>query len=165
MRTSENDERSSNKSFIPALSRKSTPPGLVERIVLPLQPQEGEETKFEMEIYQRFMRHMRQVPNSRVEIKILSAIQFTADLMDHGDALVAKTLVDMGLRAPRRAFPVSFLDFVDRSMARQSWDHGNCPPSSVASLQHHWTRIGEDPFTASLRPHYAIFNDGQYASA
>jgi hypothetical protein len=163
MHTTENKEHASD--MINITGRATAPSGLVERVVLPLPPLGGDETKFEMEIYVRFMRHLRQVPNSRLEIKILSAIQFIADLLDHGDALVAKTLVDMGLRAPRRAFPVSFLDFVDRSMARQSWDHGNFPPPSVATLHHHWSRIGEDPFTASLRPHYAIFNGGQYASA
>jgi hypothetical protein len=168
MHTTEKQTHTS-ENYVTGLSRAEAPSGLVERVVLPLPPlgdqRGGDETKFEMDIYVRFMRHLRQVPNSRLEIKILSAIQFIADLLDHGDALVAKTLVDMGLRAPRRAFPVSFLDFVDRSMARQSWEHGNCPPASVASLQHHWNRIGEDPFTASLRPHYAIFNGGQYASA
>src|SRR5690606_29181979 len=51
----------------------------------------------ETEIFARFMRHMRNVPNSRTEIKVLSSIQFTADMMDMSDALVAKILVDMGL--------------------------------------------------------------------
>ncbi len=94
-----------------------------ERIVLPSRPENN--ASFEAGLYDRFIHHLRHVPNSRMEIKILSAIQFTADSIDHGDALVAKTLVDLGLRAPRKAFPVSFLEFVDRSIARQGWDLGS----------------------------------------
>ena len=130
----------------------------VERVVLPLPPAISNEKAFEMEIYARFMRHLREVPNSRMEIKILSAIQFTADLMDHGDALVAKTLVDLGLRAPRKAFPLAFLDFADKSMARRSWDEGSCPAPSVAALKHHWDRIGEDRFAFCGRAEYAVHN-------
>ena len=104
-----------------------------ERIHFPLPPALELEARFEMEIYVRFMRHMREVPNSRVEIKVLSAIQFTADMMDAGDALVAKTLVDLGLRAPRPAFPPAFLDFTDRALRRTAWDSGGNTPRRRSS--------------------------------
>lgn len=113
---------------------------------LPLPPQD-KDAKSEMEIYARFMRHLRIVPNSRLEIKILSAIQFTADLLDIGDALVAKTLVDLGLRAPRKAFPASYLEFVDKSLLRTGWEVGG-PTPSAAELKLHWDKIGEDKFAA-----------------
>jgi hypothetical protein len=125
-----------------------------DRIALPLPPAEtGDETRFEMEVYARFMRHLRGVPNSRMEIKILSALQFTADMMDTSDALVAKTLCDLGLRAPRKAFPVTFLDFVDKTTMRRSWEFG-APPHSVVALKQHWDKIGEDRF--ALCSQYAI---------
>jgi hypothetical protein len=133
------------------------------KVTLPLPPEGGEDSKFEMAIYARFMGHLRHVPNSRMEIKILSAIQFTADIMSVGDALAAKTLVDMGLRAPRKAFPLSFLDFVDKSIARRAWDY-SLPPMSVVALKEHWNKIGEDMFGSDLRTRYAVCNERSYVS-
>lgn len=125
-----------------------------ERIILPLRPEE--KASFEADLFDRFIHHLRHVPNSRMEIKILSAIQFTADSIDHGDALVAKTLVDLGLRAPRKAFPVAFLDFADRSIARQGWDIGSYTPLSVMELKYHWDKIGEDMFSSFVHIGYAV---------
>ncbi len=113
-----------------------------ESVMLPLPG----ESLFENEMLGLFMRHMRQVPNSRMEIKVLSAIQFTADFMNHGDALVSKTLVDMGLRAPREAFPAAFLDFADKRLARQCYDLGGQAPSSIIMLKSHWNAIGDNIF-------------------
>lgn len=114
--------------------------------ILPLPPLSAN-AGAEREIYARFMRHLRNVPNSRMEIKILSAIQFTADMLDIGDSLVAKTLVDCGLRAPRKAFPNDYLEFIDRSLMRSGWEVGG-PTASAAELKAHWDKIGEDKFAA-----------------
>lgn len=108
----------------------------------------------ELEIYARFMRHLRHVPNSREEIKILSSIQFTADMLDIADALVAKTLVDMGLRAPRKAFPASYLDHADAALLRTGWEVGG-PSEALIDLKNHWDKIGEDRF-AAFRKSYAL---------
>jgi hypothetical protein len=158
----------SNRNFMPPAGasgerKRVSSSHLIERVILPQRPAGGEES-FEADVYNRFMRNLRQVPNSRLEIKILSAIQFTADLVDHGDALIAKTLVDMGLRAPRQAFPLSFLDFADKSLARRQWDIGSCPPSSVLSLRRHWDSIGEER-TAQIAPNFEMFSAGPYARA
>lgn len=134
-----------------------------DRVILPLPPGAGEETRFEMEIYARFMRHLRIVPNSRMEIKILSAIQFTADMMNISDALVAKTLVDLGLLAPRRAFPVSFLDYADKSLMRTSWDN-SMPQPGILKLRDHWDRIGEDRFAHAMPRRYAVYQERSYLS-
>lgn len=140
---------------------------VIERTVLPLPPSNGEEARFEMEVYVRFMRHLRQVPNSRMDIKILSAIQFTADTMDIGDALAARTLVDLGLRAPRAAFPMTFLDFVDNSFRRAAWETGlGLPPASAMKLKDHWDRIGEGDrgpsgWESAFR---AVYRENLYAS-
>ena len=115
---------------------------------LPLPPDKHKAA--EMEIYARFMRHLRCVPNSRMEIKILSAIQFTADMLDLGDELIAKTLVDLGLRAPRAAFPATYLEHVDQSLLRTGWDVGG-PARSSLLLKKHWDAIGEDCFAAYRR--------------
>lgn len=137
-----------------------------EHITLPLPPALTDESRFEMEIYARFMRHLRHVPNSRMEIKILSAIQFTADIMEHGDALVAKTLVDLGLRAPRKAFPVTFLDFADKCVQRRDWHvSGAVTPTNVLALKEHWDFIGENRFATTGHAHYAVFNENFYVRA
>lgn len=123
-----------------------------ENVFLPLPPLGGIES-MELEIYARFMRHFRLVPNSRIEIKVLSAIQFTSDILDLNDAIVSKTLADMGLRAPRRAFPESYLDHVDRSLMRSGWDAGG-PSASSVDMKRFWDDIGEDKF-ASFKKDYA----------
>lgn len=131
-------------------------------ISLPLPPINSEKLKFEMDVYARFMRHLRHVPSQRPEIKILSSIQFTADMMDIGDALVAKTLVDLGLRAPRKAFPLAFIDFVDKSLQRTSWEFG-APPTSVVVLQQHWKRTGESQVQPHVSRDYSVSRESVYA--
>ncbi len=118
-------------------------------IILPLPP-ESKKAQQEMEIYARFMRHLRCVPNSRAEIKILSAIQFTADLLNVGDALIAKVLVDLGLRGTRKCFPTSYLEFIDKSLLRSGYEVGGPTRGSLA-LKQHWDLIGEDKFAAARR--------------
>lgn len=137
-----------------------------ERIILPLPPStadtgSGQDVRFEMEIYARFMRHLRQVPNSRMEIKILSSVQFTADMLDISEPLVAKTLVDMGLRAPRKAFSMEFLDFCDRCLLRGSDD--SSVPLAVVMLKQHWDGIGEERF-GPLPIHSGSLSEGVYVS-
>ncbi len=114
--------------------------------VLPLLPA-FDATPDEINIYARFMRHLRHVPNSRPEIKILAALQFTADMQGHSDAHIAKTLVELGLRAPRLAFPADFLKFADRALMRTGWDIGG-PSAALLELKQHWDSIGEDKFAA-----------------
>jgi len=135
---------------------------IIVKVEYPLPPDLKEST--EMEIYARFMRHLRMVPNSREEIKILSAIQFTADMVDVGDALVSKVLVDLGLRAPRKAFPASFLEHVDRSLMRTGWEIGG-PSKSVLALKKHWDEIGEDQFAAFRRDYTVIEPEGTYVTS
>lgn len=158
---------------IPAKASISSHTGRsTERVVLPMPPEmtdlgAGLDTRFEMEIYARFMRHLRNVPNSRMDIKILSSIQFTADMLDISAEMVAKTLVDQGLRAPRTAFPGAYLDFCDRCALRRSWgatgtDPGG-PPHSVMALRDFWNGIGEDRF-GPFPVQYAIFNQTNLVS-
>lgn len=107
-----------------------------EQITLPFLKLENVEDDAQ-EIYSRFMGHLRHVPISRMEIKVLSALQFTADMMDCSDAHVSKVLVDMGLRAPRDAFPMEFLDYMDRAIMRSGWDIG-APSKGMVALRDQW---------------------------
>lgn len=118
-----------------------TPPELVH---LPIPPATAQYTaREELALYARFMRYLRHVPHGRMEIKILSAIQFTADMADVSDAQVAKLLVDLGLRAPRLAFPADFLKFADESLLRGLNTHQSAG-TSLRALKDHWDAIGED---------------------
>ncbi|MCB1650560.1 MAG: hypothetical protein KDI46_00745 [Alphaproteobacteria bacterium] len=116
-----------------------------DHVILPVPPETGD-TEMDR-VYERFVRHMRCVPNSRLSIKILSSIQFTADLLGYSDAHVAKLLMDLGLRAPRSAFPAEFLRFADQALMRSGWDVGG-PSESLLDLKRFWDRIGEDRFSA-----------------
>lgn len=116
-------------------------------VVLPLPMGTRMEEAGDMAVYARFMRHLRNVPCSRMEIKILSSIQFTADILGYSDAHVAKVLVDLGLRAKRIAFPADFLRFADESLMRRGWEFGG-PSPGLLELKEFWDRKGEDKFAA-----------------
>ena len=70
------------------------------------------------EVVQIFHQCFKNALHGRDDIKILSAIHKTADITGHGDAFIAKILVDNGLKAPRLAFPQDFLDHIDQSLLR-----------------------------------------------
>jgi len=103
-----------------------------------------------MEVHSRFMRHLRHVPVSRDEIKVLSAIQFTADMMDYNDAQITKILVDMGLRVGRAGLPADYLRYADEALMRSGWDVGG-PSASLLALKEYWDAIGEDRFVGFQR--------------
>jgi hypothetical protein len=128
---------------------------------LPLPPTDGlPETKaqeYDLAVYARFMRYLRHVPNNRIEIKILSAILFTADMMDHSDAHIAKSLVDWGLRAPRLAFPAGFLEYADAALMREDWEVG-AASSGLMELRAYWDKIGEDKF-AGFKKQYSLIEE------
>ena len=63
--------------------------------------------------HQAFVHAMNRVENSSIALKLRQAIIDTADRTKTSPAHVARLLVDYGLRAPRHAFPDSFVDFVD----------------------------------------------------
>ena len=128
-----------------------------DRVLLPLPPLTAE-AKFEMDVYARFMRHLRHVANSRDDIKVLSAIQFVADMMDVQDDEIAKVLVDHGLRAPRVSFPANYLEYVDNALMRDDWETG-AASAPLKDLREHWGRIGEDRFAAFKRYYPSISED------
>jgi hypothetical protein len=126
---------------------------LTDNIILPV-PELHATSHEEMEIYARFMRHLRYVPNSRMEIKILSSLQYVADMMQISDSYVARILVDMGLRVPRAALPDDYLEHIDQALMRDEWDVGSAS-KSIRSLRDHWLRIGEDRL-AGFRRYYPL---------
>lgn len=125
------------------------------RIMLPV-PCEGEGADFQ--IYKRFMSYLPHVQNGRIEIKILSAIQFAADMTGYSDAYVAKYLVEMGLRAPREAFPADFLHFADRALERAAWEA--CAPSvHLRVLKEYWENTTEGAWPQGCKPYGHVAGD------
>lgn len=61
----------------------------------------------------RFLRYLDYTQTNDHHMKILSAIHYVADTMNYSDAQVSKVLVGQGLRAPRKAFPSVFLEYID----------------------------------------------------
>lgn len=121
----------------------------IETTILPSPPPHGDEITAvrseDMTIYSKFISHLPCVPNTRTDIKILSSIQFTADMLGYSDAHVAKVLVDLGLRASRAAFPASFLDYADNALLRTVWDIG-APSSALKELDTYWVNAREERF-------------------
>lgn len=130
-------------------------------IVLPLPPK-SLSANAEHAVYARFMRYLRCVPNSKVEIKVLSAVQFTADILDYSDAQVAKILVDLGLRAARLAFPAEFLAYADSALMRERYEVGG-PNEHLMALQSHWADVGEDQFAGMKRQYSMLDAEGLFA--
>lgn len=118
-------------------------------ILLPLPPLEptDENAKFEMDIYVRFMRCLRNVSNLRRETAILTSLQFVSDMVEMPIKEVVGILVDLGLRAPRTAFPESYVKLIDQSTMQDIYDvrRSQFP---LKDLRHHWQAIGEDKFHA-----------------
>ncbi len=128
-------------------------------IVLPFPPTDMKAT-FEMEVYARFMRHLRTVPTTRPDIRVLATMQFVADMMNIEDTDVATVLVGLGLRAPRMAFPESFLVSADKALMREVHEIGFANPP-MQELQSHWYNIGEDRF-AAFRRCYPTLAEGMF---
>lgn len=119
-------------------------------ILLPLPPLEAthqadENTKIEMDIYVRFMRCLRNVSNLRRETAILTSLQFVSDMMELPIKEVVSILVNLGLRAPRAAFPESYVKLIDQSTMQDIYDV-RCTRFPLRDLRQHWYAIGKDKF-------------------
>ncbi len=113
-------------------------------ILLPLPPLRME-AEFEMEVYVRFMRSIRHISNTRQNMDVLMAIQFVAEMMQIPNMQVSKILVDLGLRAPRMAFPEPYLQLIDQLAMREIHDIGYAN-HALRDLRHYWQAIREDKF-------------------
>ena len=110
--------------------------GVSERIILPTDQED-------CAVYHIFMQHLPRVARNRLDIKILHALQYTADATGTDVTDICMMLVQMGLRAPRLAFPASFLEQVDLAVIRHGRGDMVLDPT-VMALRHHWDQLGED---------------------
>ena len=116
------------------------------RIIYPIAPQDLTKS-LELDMYTHFMRHLRMIPHTREEVKILNAIEFVATMTASSEAHVTKVLIDLGLRAPRFALPASYLDYADSAILRHENSFG-AANNSLKDLDAHWAVIGEQRFPA-----------------
>lgn len=94
----------------------------------------------EIDVYVNFMGHYRNASTNSEQFKVMNAIQYAAVLMDHSDEYISKQLVDMGLRAPRYAFPIDFQSYCDRVIERQGQKIGG-PSSAMLELFDQWNGL------------------------
>lgn len=113
-------------------------------VVLPYLPDGVGST--EHDIFVAFISALREGPKRRMEVRILTAIHRAADISDNSDAYVSRVLVDMGLLAPRLAFPGDFLDHVDATLVRKH-PLGGKANASYYALVEHWVDIGDEVHT------------------
>ena len=91
----------------------------------------------------RFLRHLQVTKAQQLDHKILSAIHFTADILGHSDMHVAKVLTDLGLRAPRSAYPSDYLNFAYEALSRSVWQSGSAR-QPLQDLALHWINLGDE---------------------
>lgn len=108
--------------------------------ILPISP--AARDSFESQLCQTFLRQLRQAYAGRMSVKVLSSIRYTSEAMIASEAHIAKILVDYGLRAPRAAFPKSFLDYADHSIKKQP-NSKEAARYSCRELYEHWLNIGD----------------------
>lgn len=113
----------------------------------------------EREIVQIFLQRFRDIPFPRDEMRVMQAIEKTANLTGYSDGVIAKILVDSGLRSSRISFPQEFLSHIDllylkkgrRNLSRKL-------KQSYADLKDFWQRSEENKFSfmqsVELQKHY-----------
>lgn len=77
---------------------------------MPLPPHENSP---DYPYYQAFLHSMNRTDGASIAHKIAQSIELTANFTQTSPAHIARLLVDYGLRAPRHAFPDSFVSFID----------------------------------------------------
>ena len=107
------------------------------KIIMPYLEQASSQEDREMVAI--FLHYFRDNPIHDMDRKIYNAIEKAAKLTGYDSALVAKILVECGLRSSRRGLPQTFLDYVDVQVMRFR-ACGLC-----AELHNFWQEAEEDP--------------------
>ncbi len=91
--------------------------------------------------YQTFVHAMNRTKASSIAEKLRTAIELTAELAQTSPAHIARMLVDHGLRAPKNAFPDSFVDYVESRPAPKSFVPLAAADADVAALRNFWQTL------------------------
>ena len=103
------------------------------------------------EYYQAFVRAMNRLPRQApVGQKLLTSIQQTADQMGTSEAHVARLLVDYGMRAPREAYPNSFVEFVDRYPIPRNAVERAALDTDVIELKDFWNGLTQQEIAIDI---------------
>lgn len=104
-------------------------------IELPLFP--IQKNNFEDEVISGFLQAVRQIEFMRPH-NVRQAIEIVADKTQNSAANIARILVEQGLKAPKEAFPISFLQHVLEKRHIPVWQKGAATPAQE-SLIRFWT--------------------------
>ena len=96
----------------------------------------------EKEIVRIFSQRYRDILFMREEQKVLQAIEKASDLTGNAPELIAKILVDKGLRVDRRALPQEFLDYIDNIFLNTRDDITTIIPRPLRELKKFWCEEG-----------------------
>lgn len=116
-------------------------------VTMPVPP---EASTSDMAYHQAFIRAMNAIESDDIPAKIYSAIDRAAVMTETSPAHLARLLVTYGLRAPRNAFPDSFIGYVD-TYTKTLRDN-----PSLAMVQHHDIIELNDTWTAPVRSQSAV---------
>jgi len=95
----------------------------------------------DMPYYQAFVHAMNRTQAANIAEKLRLAITATADTTRTSPAHIARMLVDYGLRAPRAAFPDSFVDYVESRPAPKSFVPVTAVDTDVIALKDFWQTL------------------------
>jgi hypothetical protein len=101
--------------------------------------------------YQAFVHAMNRTKAASIAEKLRHAITLTADLTKTSPAHIARMLVDYGLRAPKAAFPDSFVDYVESRPAPKSFVPLTATDTDVIALKDFWRTLLSAKATAEER--------------
>ena len=128
------------------MNNKSKP-----HIIFPIYDHVSDEK--DREIIQMFLQRYRDINFMRSEVKVFNAIEKTADLSGNSDGVIAKILVDNGLRASRRSLPQDFLDHIDNLTLRMSAETYAISHQPFEELIEFWLEEGGDEYSFIGAPH------------
>jgi hypothetical protein len=92
----------------------------------------------DMPYYQAFVHAMNRTKAPSIAQRLREAIEATANTSKTSPAHIARMLVDYGLRAPRNAFPDSFVDYVESRPAPQNLVERAASKGDVIELKNFW---------------------------
>src|SRR5688572_33413892 len=99
------------------------------------------DTSPDMPYYRAFVHAMNRSKEPSIALKLRAAIEATAEMTKTSPAHIARMLVDYGLRAPRNAFPDSFVDYVESRPAPKSFVPRVASDEDVAALKNFWQTL------------------------
>ena len=74
------------------------------------------------EYYPEFIKNLRDIGRGSKSDKVKAAIKLTAETLHISPEFVARCLVEIGVRAPKSAFPRNFVAFINGRKDKSIWE-------------------------------------------